>query len=50
MNGGGRRPRRGGFKLRECLFLDGNDGDRVARAPRGVEHQEGKSSVAGDET
>jgi hypothetical protein len=42
--------RRRGLELGKRLFLDRDDGDGVPGASRGVEHQEGKSSVAGDET
>ena len=44
--------RRGAVLLnfRKRLFLDGGDDDVESLGARGVQHQQGESSVAGDET
>ena len=49
VHGGRRRPRGGLFELLRRFFLDGDDGDVVAHRARGVEHQERKPPVAGDQ-
>ena len=38
-----------GFNFRRGFFLDGGDNDVEALGARGVQHQEGKASVARDE-
>ena len=45
-----RRPRGRGLEVRKGFFLDGDDGDVVAGAAGGVEHQERKPAVARDQT
>ena len=45
-----RRPGRQVGEIGKRFFLDGDDGDVVARAARGVEDEKGKTAVAGDQT
>ena len=45
-----RRLRRLAFEFGERLFLEGDDGDLVARRARRLEDEEGKPAVAGNQT